>query len=310
MNGEFDLIARIRARAGSGPGVVLGIGDDAAVLQPDPEMQLVVTTDNLVEGRHFDARAGASDIGHLALAVNLSDLAAMGANPRWCLLALTLPEGDPVWLEGFLDGFLELAAEHHCALVGGNLARGTLNIAVTLIGQVRHQQFITRSGARPGDRIIVTGTLGDAAAALDSDAPADSFLAQRLRRPQPRLTAGQELASMAHTMIDISDGLSADLQHLLGPGLGARLELEHLPASDTLVRILPDQERRWKMQLKRGSDYELLACLPAQASLPPRIGDTAIHEIGVITESGRIECIRPDGNLFEFQSGGWDHFPE
>lgn len=312
MIGEFDLIERIRARAAAGTGVVLGIGDDAAVLEPTPGMQLVVTTDNLVEGRHFDARAGTRDIGHQALAVNLSDLAAMGAVPRWCLLALTLPEGDPQWLDGFLDGFLTLAGECDCALVGGNLACGPLNIAVTAMGEVDQQRFTTRTGARPGDRIVVTGTLGDAACALATHADSGTDLCRRLLRPQPRIAAGLELARQAHAMIDISDGLMADLSHLLGHllghGAGARLDLGRLPASPALARALPDPDRRWKMQLKGGSDYELLACLPGDATIPNFIGDVPVHEIGVITDTGRIECTRPDGDVFEFDAGGWDHF--
>ncbi len=213
VDSEFDLIAEIEARTPVGSGVLLGIGDDAAVLQPSPGMQLVATTDNLVAGRHFvdsgDNRATPEEIGHLALAVNLSDLAAMGATPRWCLMTLTLPEADPAWLRNFLDGFLPLAAEHDCALVGGNIARGPLNIGVTALGEVQAGRFATRTGAQPGQRIVVTGTLGDAAAGLKLARPVGDSLRERLLQPTPRIAAGRELTGIAEAVFDISDGLLA-----------------------------------------------------------------------------------------------------
>ena len=163
---EFDLIQAIRTRAGDGAGVVLGIGDDAAVLQPPPGQQLVVTADTLNAGVHFPAGARAADIGWKALAVNLSDLASMGARPAWCTLSLSLPQADPAWLEGFLDGFLELARDHGIALVGGDTTRGPLSIAVTAMGLVQAGTALRRDAARVGDEVWVSGSLGDAAAAL------------------------------------------------------------------------------------------------------------------------------------------------
>ncbi|MDT8439534.1 MAG: thiamine-phosphate kinase [Wenzhouxiangellaceae bacterium] len=307
---EFDLIERIRARAeaSSGDGVVLGIGDDAAVLAPSPGMQLVATTDALVEARHFRPDSDPADLGHLALAVNLSDLAAMGALPRWCLLALTLPDADPAWLDGFLDGALALADTYNCALVGGNLARGPRNIAITALGEVETGQAITRSGARTGDRIVVTGTLGDAAAALKLDAADASPLGQRLLRPTPRLAAGRALASCARSLIDISDGLLADLAHLLAPDQGARIDCGALPASAALRRALPDPSLRWPLQLAGGGDYELLAAVPVGAELPERVDDTRLHVIGEITSTRGIHCIAPDGTRVETGRSGWDHF--
>ena len=307
---EFDLIAEIKARAPTGAGVVLGIDDDAAVLQPAPGTQLVTTTDNLVAGRHFvdkgDNAATAEEIGHLALAVNLSDLAAMGATPRWCLLTLTLPEADSAWLREFLNGFLALAAEHHCALVGGNIARGPLNIGVTALGEVPAGKFATRSGARPGQRIVVTGTLGDAAAGLTLARPPGDPLRERLLQPVPRIAAGLELAEIADALIDISDGLLADLAHLTGE-LGAEIHCNQLPASSALAEALPDDRERWLLQFA-GGDYELLAVVAIDAKLPAAVGGVELTEIGRVTDSGKIECLDAEGKVFETSESGWDHF--
>lgn len=306
---EFDLIDRIRARAGTRDDVWLGIGDDAAVLQPSSGMQLVVTTDNLVAERHFDARATPSEIGHLALAANLSDLAAMGATPRWLLLALTLPEADSEWVDGFLDGFLALAGEYGCGLVGGNLARGPLNIAVTAIGEVGSGQFARRTGARPDDRIFVTGTLGDAAAALALDAEPGSPLRERLLRPTPRVEAGQRLSGLVRSMIDVSDGLRADLGHLLGDH-GARLACSDLPTSKALARAVPDSEQRWALQVSGGGDYELLVVVPAHVTVPATVADVRLTEIGRVTASPGIECIDENNRSIEIAGAGWDHFSD
>lgn len=307
---EFDLIAEIKARAPTGAGVVLGIDDDAAVLQPAPGTQLVATTDNLVAGRHFvdkgDNAATAEEIGHLALAVNLSDLAAMGATPRWCLLTLTLPEADSAWLREFLNGFLALAAEHHCALVGGNIARGPLNIGVTALGEVPAGKFATRSGARPGQRIVVTGTLGDAAAGLTLARPPGDPLRERLLQPVPRIAAGLELAEIADALIDISDGLLADLAHMIGE-LGAEIHCNQLPTSSALAEALPDDRERWLLQFA-GGDYELLAVVANDAKLPAAVGGVELTEIGRVTDSGKIECLDAEGKVFETSESGWDHF--
>jgi len=307
---EFDLIAEIKARAPTGTGVVLGIDDDAAVLQPAPGTQLVATTDNLVAGRHFvdkgDNAATAEEIGHLALAVNLSDLAAMGATPRWCLLTLTLPEADSAWLREFLNGFLALAAEHHCALVGGNIARGPLNIGVTALGEVPAGKFATRSGARPGQRIVVTGTLGDAAAGLTLARPPGDPLRERLLQPVPRIAAGLELAEIADALIDISDGLLADLAHMIGE-LGAEIHCNQLPTSSALAEALPDDRERWLLQFA-GGDYELLAVVANDAKLPAAVGGVELTEIGRVTDSGKIECLDAEGKVFETSESGWDHF--
>ena len=308
---EFDLIAEIKARALGSADVVLGIGDDAAVLQPSEGMQLVATTDNLVAGRHFvdsgNNRATPEEIGHLALAANLSDLAAMGATPRWCLMTLTLPEADPDWLRRFLDGFLPLAAEHDCALVGGNAARGPLNIGVTALGEVPAGRYATRDGAAAGQRIVVTGTLGDAAAGLKLESPPGNPLRERLLKPAPRCAAGRELAALAEAMIDISDGLLADLAHLLDESLGAVIHCDRLPTSLTLTDAVLDQLERWPLQFA-GGDYELLALVPKDAELPASVGGVELTEIGRITYSDGIECLDEDGKVFEAAGAGWDHF--
>lgn len=311
---EFDLIAEIsaevEARTPDGAGVVLGIADDAAVLQPSAGMQLVATTDNLVTGRHFvdsgDNRATPEEIGHLALAVNLSDLAAMGATPRWCLLTLTLPDADSAWLRGFLGGFLALAGEHECALVGGNVTRGPLNIGVTALGEVPAGRYATRKGAAAGQRIVITGAPGDAAAGLKLERPPGDPLRERLLRPTPRIAAGRELAPITEAMIDVSDGLLADLAHMTGD-LGAEIDCNRLPASAALVEAIPDPHDRWPLQFS-GGDYELLALVSEGAELPAWVGGIKLTEIGRITDSGRIECLDADGDVFEGAHAGWDHF--
>ena len=310
---EFELIARIRARVRDrDPDLLVGIGDDAAVFLATPGRALVTTTDSLVVGRHFDQDWPAEDLGYLALAVNLSDLAAMGARPRWALLSLTLPQADPVWLDAFLDGFLELAEVTGTSLIGGNLAAGPLNLGVQLIGEVETHRIGRRRGARPGDRLLVTGTLGDAAAALSLGDRAGDHLHQRLRRPQPRLRAGWLVAGPASAMLDISDGLLADLGHLLGPGLGAELELSNLPASAALKAAIPADEERWTLQLAGGNDYELLL-----TARPERVAELEgtldainlpLTDIGRITEVAGIRCLRPDGTEFKTARRGWDHF--
>ncbi|MFW5816534.1 MAG: thiamine-phosphate kinase [Wenzhouxiangella sp.] len=315
MSSEFDLIARLAARvsaAGADPAVLVGIGDDAAVVRPEPGLALVTTTDTLVAERHFSVDWPAADLGHLALAVNLSDLAAMGASPRWALLSLTLPEADARWLEGFVDGFLALAGRTATRLIGGNIASGPLNLGVTLIGQVDPQYVVRRSGAAPGQAVLVTGSLGDAAAALALQEAAPAALVRRLRRPEPRLAAGAALAGYASGMIDVSDGLLADLGHLLPPGLGATLELAALPTSAALSAAIPQQRQRWNLQLGGGNDYELLFTLAAnqvddcRATLAGLGLDATV--IGWVTAAPEIICVCPDGGVFTADHAGWDHF--
>ncbi len=312
---EFDLIARLKARvsrASSDPAVLIGIGDDAAVVRPEPGMALVTTTDSLVEGRHFEPDRPPEDLGYLALAVNLSDMAAMGAIPRWALLSLTLPAADPGWLDRFLDGFLGLAQESTTTLVGGNMAAGPLNLGVTLIGQKDADAVMLRSGAQANDVIMVTGTLGDAAAALRLGAQAPSELISRLRRPSPRLKAGTALASFATSMIDVSDGLLADLEHLVGEQLGAELDLDALPTSPSLRRAMPDAKERWALQLSGGNDYELLFTLRSDQVDACRRDllamDVSSAVIGRMTSQSGIFFKSEDGSTLSPDRYGWDHF--
>jgi len=309
--GEFDLIERIRRRIGDSDSVVLGIGDDAAVITT-PGMALVATTDALVLDRHFTDDWVPADIGHLALHANLSDIAAMGAVPRWALLALTLPEDDPDWLEGFLDGFLGAAEHASVVLVGGNISSGPLNIAVELLGEIAPDRIATRHGAQPGDQLVVTGTLGDAAAALALGSEAPEALIARLYRPQARVQAGRVLAETAHALIDISDGLLADLGHLLHDRLGAEVRIDELPASAALQKAISDPARRRCFQAGGGNDYELLAALPplpdGELEQLARAAGVPLTVIGQVDASGQVRCRDADGNELADLAPGWDHF--
>jgi len=312
---EFDLIARIRDRAATRADVVLGIGDDAALLQVPADRQLVVAMDTLNAGVHFPQGTSPADLGWKSLAVNLSDLAAMGAQPAWCTLSLSLPQADAAWLDGFLDGFLELAARHDVALVGGDTTRGPLSVCVAVHGLVEPGRALRRDGACEGDEVWVTGTPGDAAAALaamQAGATVDRALRARLDRPTPRIAAGQALAGIASACIDVSDGLLADLAHVCAAsGVGAEVELEALPVSPALARFRPDL--RWPWQATGGDDYEL--CFTAPAGRHDAVlrtladaGGVAAVRIGLVEAGEGVRAIRPDGSVWEPASGGFRHF--
>ncbi|WP_447940485.1 thiamine-phosphate kinase [Pseudoxanthomonas mexicana] len=313
--GEFDLIARIRARAGARGDVVLGIGDDAAVLAPPPGRQLVVTADTLNDGIHFPRGTRAADIGWKALAVNLSDLASMGADPAWCTLSLSLPQSDPTWIDAFLDGFAALATHHGIVLVGGDTTRGPLSVSVTAMGFVEPGRALRRDGARVGDDIWVTGTLGDAAGALAllERTPVDA-LRVRLDRPTPRMEAGRALVGRASACVDVSDGLLADLGHVAArSGLGARVEIDALPASDALCAAF-DAATRLPMQASGGDDYELCFTAPADAradiaALASRL-DLRITRIGRMVAGEGVHTMRADGEPWTPPRRGYDHFAE
>ncbi len=311
---EFELIERIRARAGSRRDVVLGIGDDGAILDPRAGQQLVAVVDTLLSGVHFPVDSRASDIGWKALAVNLSDLAAMGAEPAWALLALTLPDDDAEWLEALLDGFLELAAAHNVALVGGDTTRGPLALSVQLTGFVAPGQALLRSGAKVGDRIWVTGTLGDAAAGLAdwaptaADMPDAHWLRERLCRPTPRVAAGVALRGHAHACIDISDGLVADLGHVCtASGVGAEIDSTHLPTSAAVAR-LPLAKRR-AFQLAGGDDYELLFTLPAALDANELLRrEVTATAIGHVVAGSGVRVVDETGAPIPIEHGGYRHF--
>ena len=331
---EFDLIALIRSRTaasagsmpGSGEGVVLGIGDDAALLRMPAGHELVVTADTLNEGVHFPAGTAPADIGWKALAVNLSDLASMGARPAWCTLSLSLPREDAGWVSAFVDGFQELAAMHGIALVGGDTTRGPLSIAVTAMGWVECGAALRRDRARPGDDVWVSGTLGDAAAslALDGHVPPASgeplpavdpaiaaWLGDRLRRPLPRVAAGRALMGLAHACVDVSDGLLADLGHVCErSGVGAEVWIERLPASAALQRAFG--ARRTSFQATGGDDYELCFTAPAALREPVSL---ALEQAGVeATRIGRIvagegvRALAADGTQWRSPQSGYVHF--
>lgn len=314
--GEFDLIARIRARAASArDDVVLGIGDDAAVVSVPPGKQLVVATDTLNVGVHFPDGTAPADIGWKALAVNLSDLAAMGATPAWCTLSLSMPQGDAAWVDAFLDGFLSLAAAHDIALIGGDTTRGPLSVCVTVHGFVAPGQALRRDGARVGDEVWVSGTLGDAAGALvqwRADAAMDATLRARLDKPTPRVALGLALAGIARAAIDVSDGLVADLGHVCeASGVAAEFDVDALPASPPLQAAFEGELRR-ELQAAGGDDYEL--CFTAAAGMRDAVERAAaaagvqVARIGRIVEGEGIRVRTTHGVSWSPGITGYRHF--
>jgi thiamine-monophosphate kinase len=317
---EFELIKRYFDRAKPHRAdVLLGIGDDGAILRVPEGMDLVVTMDTLVAEVHFSEDYPPEDIGYKSLAVNLSDLAAMGAEPAWVTLALTLPKADETWLEGFACGFFELASQHTLRLVGGDVTRGPLSITVQAHGFVPRGSGLRRRGAQPGDAIYVTGTLGDAALALASlqeqgklNAESRGYLVSRLHRPTVRVQAGIRLRDIASSAIDISDGLIADLGHILeASGVGAVIETAALPLSPAMLSET-SRERGWRLALTGGDDYELCFTVPAGRvalleSLRGEI-DCEVTCIGTIEAMPGLRCILPDGALLNPQRSGFQHF--
>ena len=314
---EFELIDLIRRRCATERNDVrVGIGDDAALLAVPSGQLLAVSTDTLVAGVHFPTQTSARDIGWKSLAVNLSDLAAMGATPAWAMLALTMPDGDRRWVTDFIDGFAALAGEYKLALVGGDTTQGPLTITVTIHGFVPDGAALMRSGARVGDNIFVTGTLGDAAGGLRCLARSDSSdasqaLIERLNRPTPRVAQGQLLRGRANACIDLSDGLLVDLAHIgVASSVGAEIELATLPTSSPLFSLFDAQERR-SLQLAGGDDYEL--CFTASERDGDLLNDLARSGCGA-TRIGRIVAdhgvrVRDgEGNFIELVSRGWEHF--
>jgi thiamine-monophosphate kinase len=316
---EFDLIERyFRACGARRADVRLGVGDDAAILECPADAELVVAVDTLVDGVHFPRGSPAASVGHRALAVNLSDLAAMGARPAWALLALTLPEADESWLAEFAAGMAALARAHEVALVGGDTTSGPLCVTVQALGHVPRSAALLRSGGRPGDAIFVSGTPGDAAAGLAIEqgrlapcAETTAYLRERFLYPAPRLALGERLRRRASACIDVSDGLLGDALKLArASGCGVQLEYEALPVSAALVRALgPDRAR--ELALTGGDDYELLFSVrPAQvgkllAELPPERWGYA--RIGTLRENPGADVLR-DGAVMSFSHCGYDHF--
>ena len=319
---EFSLIDAIRERCAiARADVRLGIGDDGAVLAPPAGHDLVAVTDTLVAGVHFPSTTRAEDIGWKALAVNLSDLAAMGATPGWALLALTLPDADRDFVERFADGFAALAGLHRVALVGGDTTRGPLAVTVTALGFVANDRALRRDGAKPGDLVFVTGTLGDAAAALwlgarephdGVDASALDALRQRLDRPEPRIAAGAVLRGVATACIDVSDGLLADAGHIAGRSrVGIDIDADALPVSSALLQLF-DAPSRLAFQCGGGDDYELAFTL-AESDETGVTQDLArlgcgTTRIGRVVEGSGVRLVDRDGADIEAPARGWDHF--
>jgi thiamine-monophosphate kinase len=317
MIGEFDIIDRYFTRPCADPDVVLGVGDDAAVL--DVHGLAAVTVDTLVAGVHFPDGIAPHLLGHRVVAVNLSDLAAMGAQPRWGTLALTLPRADELWLEGFSRGFFDLAQRHGVCLVGGNLARGPLSATLQLIGTVEHGAFLTRGGGNLGDDVYVTGTLGDGAAGIalikervdGAEGSAEAALKDRYYRPRPRVAEGLALRRLASAAIDVSDGLLADLGHICAAsGCGAVIDVERLPLSAELLSLFPPQAAQ-AYALGGGDDYELcFTASPARAQQVEAAVEalgTPVRRIGQLVPGQEVVC-RRDGEPFAPPSSGYRHF--
>jgi thiamine-monophosphate kinase len=323
--GEFELISRYFARAaatrGAESGVVLGIGDDAAVLALPRDAELVAAVDTIVAGRHFPETTDARSIGHRALAVNLSDLAAMGATPAWATLALTLPNADPAWLERFSAGLLDLADASGVALVGGDTTRGHLTVSVQLLGHVPRGKALRRSGARDGDLLAVTGTLGDAGAGLafvthpPANAPpaAVQSLIERFNYPAPRVRFGVAARGIATAAMDLSDGLVGDLPKLAqASGLAAHIAVERLPLSDAIRAAVP-MARALEWALSAGDDYELLLSVPPAryreleaAAAQLNLTLTTVGEM----RSGNGVTWSLNGRDFQPARQGFDHFAQ
>jgi thiamine-monophosphate kinase len=294
---------------------MVGVGDDAAVFSVPTQQQVVTTVDALVEGIHFPVNAKASDIGYKSLAVSLSDLAAMGAKPENVLLALTLPSANAAWLQDFAAGFFELAKQYQIDLIGGNITRGPLSITVTANGFVPKNKAILRHGAKAGDLIYVTGTLGDAglalAAILRDPATVNTFLLNRFYRPTPRVAVGMALRGIAHAMIDISDGLYADLQKMLiMSGVGGDIQAKQLPLS-VAMRCCEEKEA-WQYALTAGEDYELCFTIPAaKQSKIAEIGAKTgceIHLIGEVTAANALTAWDDEGHPVKLLKKGYEHF--
>lgn len=317
---EFQLIRQIQQEtsidpsAGFDAGVRLGIGDDAAVLELPAGHQLVAATDTLNAGIHFPLDTAPFDIGYKCLAVNLSDMAAMGAKPRWALLSLSLPEANPEWVSLFAAGFKSLASTHGVSLVGGDTTSGPLSVSLTALGVIEPGTQLTRGGASPGDLIVVSGTVGGAARVLELMQAGKPVKEQHLLdRPQPRVELGQALGGYASACIDISDGLLADLGHVLkASACGARLDIEKLPRSCVLDGL--EDTLRWQYQLSGGDDYELLFTLPRlHEEMIARWLQTPGIELSIIGEiepGEGIRCIGPDGVEYDPQNAGFEHFSQ
>ena len=313
---EFELIKRYFVWPDEARDVIAGIGDDGAVMRPPPGKDLVAVVDTLVEGVHFSMSASdiaAESIGHRAVAVNLSDIAAMGAEPRWMTLALTLKEADEGWLNFFAIGLHNLAAKHGVQLVGGDTTSGDqIVVSVQVTGIVDPDRSVYRSGARAGDTIYVSGEVGDAAAGLDllQNPPPEhlgphGYLQDRFEFPEPRIELGRSLADIATAAIDLSDGLYTDLEKLLiASEVGARIEIDNLPISAALKSCFDTQNQR-RFALSGGDDYEIL--FTSSQKLPEEVGGVQVTPIGIVTSETGIVCLE-QGAVVDYEDTGYRHF--
>ena len=317
---EFDLIEHYFAKQTTHrDDVKIGIGDDAAVLIPNANKNLVITTDTLLENVHFPKETLPYDIGYKALAVNLSDLAAMGASPAYITMALTLPNENDDWIQSFCNGFFTLANRYNVQLIGGDLTRGPLSITITAMGYVTENLALLRSTAKPGDLIYVTGTLGDAGLALKSikqhlalKAEYQREILERLHRPEPRITTGEALQGIASSCIDISDGLAADLTHILDESdTGAKINVNQLPLSEALTHSI-SAEDAIHFALTSGDDYELCFTVPKakQNELEKKLATIACRYtcIGEMTKTKELDLHYQNGKKYHGPIDGYQHF--
>lgn len=330
--GEFELIRRYFAsnqwsNIESPSQVLVPNGDDCAVLNPAPNHSLAISVDTLIAGVHFPLETSPEDIGHKALAVNLSDLAAMGAEPVWFTLALSLPESDPQWIDAFSKGLFEIASAHGCRLIGGDTTKGPLSITIQIAGQIANQEVgpLCRADAKVGDDIYVSGNLGEGAAGLKvamgeiqpAEAPA---MLDRLNRPSPRVQLGQALRGHANAAIDLSDGLLADLGHICEQSSsGADIWIDQLPTSNMLWQNF-SRDTVFQMMLTGGDDYELCFTAPTlERSYIQKLAESLalpLTRVGQVTSTVGIRCLDGDGNLWSMNDKshggesrpGYDHF--
>lgn len=319
--GEFELIRRCFMQERHGAGVVTGIGDDCAVLEVPAGQQLVVSIDTLVEGVHFLPDTAPEQLAERLLGAAVSDLAAMAAVPGWLTLALTLPRADESWLQAFSRSLARRCQALGIVLVGGDTTRGPVCVLSAQVhGWVPSGQALLRSGAQPGDRILISGTLGDSRAGLETllqplpeqaEPALIAQLRQRFHCPEPRLDLAQRLRDRAHAAIDISDGLLGDLEHILeASGVGARLQADRLPLSSALQQLYPQQVRDWA--LAGGEDFELCLTVPAEevdACLETaRTLGVRLTEVGEITAETGLQVLDENGQTLHLLPGSWDHF--
>jgi thiamine-monophosphate kinase len=315
---EFDIIANYFSQDfPKRPDVILGVGDDAALCTMPADKQLVITTDTLIENVHFPPKTRPEDIGYKALAVNLSDLAAMGATPAWMTLALTCPHSDETWLSKFSAGLREMAETSQVSLIGGDTTSGPLTITIQIIGFVDTNKALQRKDAQAGDGIYVTGTIGDAGLGLASiekrlvlARPLQKIVESRLHRPTPRLAEGKALCGIASSAIDISDGLMADLGHILtASNVGATIHTDKLPLSNA-VRDSLSAETAWNFALSSGDDYELCFTVPKdkETALEEALPANSYTRIGTIERRTGLRCFSSNGRMFMPQESGYEHF--